>query len=102
MQALFLGMIGSVLIYSEYCGCSKFLIFLSNLVRVHIFKKDWFDKVFWVKFYHSCVYFCYLKKCTGFFGKPYNGCSCACCRMAISLIVFARESDSLIKYCVIF
>ena len=48
------------------------------------------------------MYFCYLKNCTCFFGKPYNGCLCACCRIAKSLVIFAREFNSLVKYCIIF
>ena len=50
MQALFLGIIGSVLIYSLYCGCF-FFITLYNLVRVDIFKWDRFNKIFLVKFF---------------------------------------------------
>ena len=75
----------------------KCLITFPNLVNVCIFKRDWILKKFLVKFNHSSVYFCYLKNCAGFFGKPYTGCLCACCRIAISLVVCVRESDSLIS-----
>ena len=43
------------------------------------------------------VYFCYLKCGTGVFGEQNNCCVCACSRIAVSSVVFARESDSLIN-----
>ena len=74
----------------------------SNLVRVYDFKWLWFNKIFLLKFIESSVYLWYLKNCTGFIGKPNNSCLCARCRIAITLVVFEREWDSLINFCVIF
>ena len=71
---------------------------MSELIKVNIFKPDCFNKTFLVKFYHSSVYFCYLKCGTGVFGEPNNLCLCSCNRIAVSLVVFAMESDSLINY----
>ena len=81
---------------------SKVIITMSNLFRVYIFKRDRFNKMLLMKFYYSSVYFCYLKCCTCVFGKPNDCCLCARSRIAISLIVFAGESDSLINHSVIF
>ena len=37
-------------------------------------------KYFFVKFYHTSVYSCYLKCCTCIFGEPNNCCLCSRCR----------------------
>ena len=81
---------------------SKFKITMSELIRIHNFKRDWFNEIFLVKFYHSSVYFCCLKCGAGVFGKPNNCCLCSCSRIAVSLVILARESDSLMNYSVIF
>ena len=81
---------------------SKVIITMSNLARVYIFKRDRFNKKFLMKFYYSSVCFCYLKRCTCVFGEPNDCCLCARSRIAISLVVFAGESDTLINYSVIF
>ena len=81
---------------------TKSIITMSKLIRAYIFKQDSFNKVFLVKFYHSSVYFCYLKCATGVIGEPNNCCLCPRSKIAIYLVVFARESDSFINYGVIF
>ena len=47
-------------------------------------------KYFFVKFYHTSVYFCYLKCCTCIFGEPNNGCLCSRCRVANNLDHFYK------------
>ena len=81
---------------------AKCKITLSGLIRIHVLIRDWFNKIFLVNFYHSSVYFCYLKCCSCVFGKPINSCLCWCSGIAVSLVIFARESDSVISYSVIF
>ena len=76
---------------------SKVSINLSDFIRVYFFIRDGFNKIFLTKFYHSNVYFCYLKNCTGFLGKPYNSGVCSCSRIVISLVTFARKSSSFIN-----
>ena len=58
-----------------------------GLIQLNIFGKN----------YHSSMNFCYLKCGTGVFGEPNNCCLCACNKIAVSLVVFAKEADSLIK-----
>ena len=60
------------------------------------------NKISLMEFYHSGVYFCYLKCGTSVFRKPDNCCLCSSGRITKSLIIFARETDSLVKYSVIF
>ena len=77
------------------------LVFLP-LVRVYDFKLYCFNKVFLVKFNQSSVYLRYLKIVQVFSG---NQTMVACVRVvgiAITLVVFEMEWDSLINYCVIF
>ena len=99
MQVLFLSIFEIFVFFFYNVDVSKFMVHRSNLVGIYIFIWNWFNKIFLVKFNHSSVYFCYLKNCAGFFGKPYSGCLCLCCRIAISLVNFVRESYSLVKKC---
>ena len=74
---------------------SKFLISMRDFFRIYVFIRNGFNKLFLLEFYHqSSVEFCYLKCGTCVFRKPDQCCLCSCCRIAISLVIFARESDS--------
>ena len=102
MQILFLGIIGNVLVYSLYWVCFKICGYFVELGQTWHFQMELIRQKFFGEILSFFVYFCYLKNCTCFFGKPYNGCLCACCRIAISLVIFAREFNSLVKYSIIF
>ena len=58
-----------------------------GLIQIKIFGEN----------YHSSMYFCYLKCGTGVFGEPNNCFLCACNKIAVFLVVFAKEADSLIN-----
>ena len=79
-----------------------FLWAWSDSVRVDFVERYWFERVVFVKFYHSCMNFSDLKCGTSVFREPNYGCLCLRRGIAISLIVFSRQADSLTQYCIIF
>ena len=86
----------------DVANISKFVIILSDFIKIHFIIRDLFKKMFLMKSYHSSVYFCYLKCGTCVFGKPKNSCITSCSGIAVFLVIFSTESDSLINYGAIF
>ena len=79
---------------------SKLIIAMRDLSEAYVFIRDRFNKIFLMEFYHSGVDFCYLKCGKRVFRKPDNCCMCSSGMITISSVIFARESDYLVKYSV--
>ena len=79
---------------------SKYKIDMCGLFSAYVFKRDGSSKNFLMEFDHSGMYSRYLKCPTSVFRKPDNCCLCLSSRITRSLVIFARESDSLVKYSV--
>ena len=78
----------------------KFKTAMYDFSRVYVFIRDGFNKIFLMEFFHSGVFFRSLKCGTSVFGKPDNCRFCSSGSITISLIIFTRVSDSLVKYSV--
>ena len=80
---------------------SQLLIAICGFSRIYIYIRDGFNKIFFMQFHHSGMCFRFLKCGTIVFRKPDNCCLCLISRTTISLVIFAKESDSLVNYSVI-
>ena len=80
---------------------SKFIISMCGHSRVCVFIRNGFSKIFFMEFYHSGVYFCYVNCVTSVLRNSDICCLCPSGRITISFVIFIRGSDSLVNFSVI-